>query len=175
MTDPWKDHPKSIVLLITPFRDGVAYKSPTPGTLMLGGWNQDKTEEEAVANARKYLPEGTEVIVDHVTVDLPTPKLGGEEDEDGYGYGCDGVYQAKGVYINFNGACPVQGEGEVDGFGCYYRSRHNGWTLEIKIGGDEPWEYGEWKYVWPEAGWLHRDETMKHIEKAVAKFRERVK
>jgi hypothetical protein len=165
------DHPKSIVLLMTPFRDGVAFKSPTKGAFFLNGWAFEKSNADALEHAEKYTPEGTEITVDHVEVDLPDPRIGGAEDE--HGYGTDGVFEAEGVHIPFAGACPVQGDGEVDGFGCYYRSRGSGWALEIKIGGDEPWTYGEWDYVWPDGGWIHRDESMKNLAKAVQKFRER--
>lgn len=167
----WADHPKSIVLRVAPHRDGVAFTSPTEGAFTLTGWQAAKNEEEALEWARKHIPEGTEITVEQATDQLPSPKLGGMQEEE-RGYGTDGTYEAEGVSIRFGGACPVQGEGEVDGFGIYYRSRGNGWTLEIKNGGDEPWMYGEWEMVWPDAGWLHRDETVKNIEKAVAKFRE---
>jgi len=95
--------------------------------------------------------------------------------------GTGGTYEAPGVSITFGGACPVQGTGEIDGHGCYYRARGEGWSLEVydcEIEGDGLpgeghllWEYGEGRYIWPLGGWLAAEESRRNIARAVRKFR----
>lgn len=94
-----------------------------------------------------------------------------------------GTYEAEGVSISFDGACPVQGFGTVDGHTCYYRSRGTGWQFEIYdtadpvIGHalpDKPiWYYDEDCYEWPDGGWIEADVSKICIEKAVALWRAR--
>lgn len=83
----------------------------------------------------------------------------------------EGAIHDDGINIEFGGACPVQGEGTVDGFGVYYRSRGHGWSLEIYVGGEDPWEYGENLYAWPDGGWIDKSESILNIMKAITKFR----
>lgn len=43
----------------------------------------------------------------------------------------DGVAAGEGYEVTFGGGCPVQGDGVVDGFPCYYRSRGAGWSFSV--------------------------------------------
>jgi hypothetical protein len=91
-----------------------------------------------------------------------------------------GTYESPGVFVEFGGACPVQGDGEIDGHKCYYRSRGNGWQFEIYDGdffGDtEPrvdvWDYWERPYIFPDGGWVHPDVSCSCIARAVDKWRQ---
>lgn len=78
-----------------------------------------------------------------------------------------------GIEMTFGGGCPVQGQGTIDGLECYYRSRGEGWYVEITMPDGLIWEYGECCYVWPDGGWLHWSESERNIRKAAAEFRER--
>jgi len=71
-----------------------------------------------------------------------------------------------GVEIDVGGACPVQGEGTVDGCEVYFRSRGEFWSLEITADHDDPFAVGAgpggkpgWFFevgygAWPDAGWM---------------------
>lgn len=89
----------------------------------------------------------------------------------------DGYYADEGVEITFYGACPVQGDGEVDGMPCYYRSRGEGWQFHVASSpdgdplDDDAWFYEEAPYFWPAGGWVHRDTSIECIKKAVAEYR----
>lgn len=87
-----------------------------------------------------------------------------------------GTFSAPGVEIEFGGACPVQGDGEVDGQECYYRSRGEGWQFHVACEGDvfdeDAWEYFERVNYFPDAGWVHRDVTMDRIARAVSIYRQ---
>lgn len=89
----------------------------------------------------------------------------------------DGVATGDGYEVPFGGACPVQGDGEVDGHPCYYRSRGKGWSLEVyPVGGDTMtappiFEYGEACYVWPAGGYVRPEISAENVARAVAKFR----
>jgi hypothetical protein len=95
--------------------------------------------------------------------------------------GTFGLYEAEGVSVAFGGAVPIQGDGEVDGHPCYYRSRGEGWSFEVYARGadvsrelpDPIWEYGERRYFFPFGGWVTARVSMACIARAVAKFRER--
>lgn len=89
-----------------------------------------------------------------------------------------------GIEIEFGGAVPVQGNGEVDRHTCYYRSRGRGWSFavwargvtlhQIDHEGTEPiFEYGEDPYAFPDGGWVHREESIDNIRRAVVLFRAR--
>ncbi len=92
-----------------------------------------------------------------------------------------GTYNARGVRVEFCGACPVQGEGTVDGRACYYRSRGEGWQFHVaKPGADdalefEEWVYSERPYLFPDGGWVTADVSRACIAKAVELFREAYK
>jgi len=92
-----------------------------------------------------------------------------------------GRISAPGIDIIFGGGCPVQGEGTVDGYPCYYRSRGEGWSFEVfPIGTDlespEAWppaiyDYAERRYFWPDGGHVASTVSRRCIYKAVQQFR----
>ena len=103
------------------------------------------------------------------------PRLGGLDET------C-GSLDEDGLEIDFGGACPVQGYGTVDDHLCYYRSRGTAWQFAVwEIGvtqdmieaEDLPpiFEHVEDRYAYPDAGWLHGDESIDNIRKAVTVFR----
>jgi hypothetical protein len=64
--------------------------------------------------------------------------------------------------VAFGCAVPVQGDGEILGHPCYYRSRGEGWSFEVYAEGadvseglpDPIWEYSRAPYFWPDGGWV---------------------
>ena len=82
-----------------------------------------------------------------------------------------------GIDLPFGGACPVQGDGEVDGRIVYYRSRGEGWQFHVApVGSDDvfaadAWEYGERPYFFPDGGWVPASISQSCIRKAIAKWR----
>lgn len=40
-------------------------------------------------------------------------------------------YDGDGLTVRFYGACPVQGDGMVDGVPLYFRARYSGWSVRI--------------------------------------------
>lgn len=96
---------------------------------------------------------------------------------DAAGGDTSGVACGDGYDVPFGGACPVQGEGEIDGFPCYYRARGKGWSLEVyEVGGsvqtsEAIWSTGRTCYVWPDGGYLSAGKSVQNIESAVAAFR----
>jgi len=99
--------------------------------------------------------------------------------------GMSGHYLEEGVDVPFGGACPVQGEGTLDGHPVYYRSRGTSWSFEVWEKGT-PWTNClpegdpifccvESKYEWPNAGWIEASESMANIKKAVELFRSGVR
>jgi hypothetical protein len=94
----------------------------------------------------------------------------------------DGTAAGEGYQVEFGGACPVQGDGAVDGFPCYYRSRGAGWSFSVYAVGVDTyndleaapiWEHAETCYLWPDGGWVHTARSIACIERAVALFRAR--
>jgi len=93
----------------------------------------------------------------------------------------DGTATGEGYEVPFGGACPVQGDGIVDGFPCYYRSRGAGWSFTVYPPGTDDddletpavWEHAEICYLWPDGGWVSTARSVACIERAVAKFRAR--
>lgn len=89
----------------------------------------------------------------------------------------DGVAAGEGYEVEFSGMCPVQGDGGIDGFPCYYRARGKGWSLEVyPVGGSTETTEALWStarscYVWPAGGYLRADLSRQNIERAVAAFR----
>lgn len=87
-----------------------------------------------------------------------------------------GTFVARGVSINFSGACPIQGFGEIDGFPCYYRSRGEGWSICVaKYPESDPMDidafyYGESNWIWPEGGWAHAEVTRACIDKGLSEW-----
>lgn len=82
-----------------------------------------------------------------------------------------------GIDIQFGGACPVQGDGTVDGRVVYYRSRGTGWQFSVAPEGStdalgtDCWEHAEDKYHWPDGGWVHADVSRECIRRAVSMWR----
>lgn len=88
----------------------------------------------------------------------------------------DGIYLAPGVTVEYGGACPVQGYGQVDGFLCYYRSRGEGWQFHVYREGVELFEddvfvVSERKYHFPDGGWVAPEVSNRCIARAVLAFR----
>jgi len=82
-----------------------------------------------------------------------------------------------GLAIAWGGACPVQGEGTLDGRECYYRSRGEGWQFHVAgpdgdVFGDDAWVYSERKYIFPDGGWVSPAVSARCIRKAVKLYRE---
>lgn len=88
-----------------------------------------------------------------------------------------GRYDARGISLEFGGACPVQGEGILDGRACYYRSRGEGWQFHVAAEGSDDvfaadaWTYSERPYIFPDGGWVSADVSRACIAKAVALLR----
>lgn len=159
-----------------PYGSAWAFRVEHPAFSMGFGWHRADNEEAAMEAARKDLSkfggDPDKAVIDRVDPPLYEPKTGAR-DNDEQGYATDGAYSGDGVHVGFSGACPVQGDGELDGMDVYYRARGNGWSLDVTLSDTEVWTYGEGKYAWPDGGWIHRDESAANIEKAVAAFRAR--
>lgn len=71
--------------------------------------------------------------------------------------------------LEFGGACPVQGDGKVDGLDAYYRARGTGWSFELTdSSGNVAWSYDSGRvYHFPDGGWLHYSVSQRNIERAV--------
>ncbi len=88
-----------------------------------------------------------------------------------------GKYVDANANIEFDGACPVQGFGKVNGHSCYYRSRGSGWSFEIYSTNDPDgehapiWYYNENCYYWPDGGWVTAEVSCQCIERALKEFR----
>lgn len=93
----------------------------------------------------------------------------------------EGTYGAPGIWVTFGGACPVQGYGDVDHHGVYYRARGECWSVEFydcavgerDLPDDEHlvWEYGRREYVGFAGGWIDHRESRRNLEIAVRQFR----
>ncbi|MCC6318267.1 MAG: hypothetical protein IT361_11315 [Gemmatimonadaceae bacterium] len=90
--------------------------------------------------------------------------------------GTAGLLCVDGLDIQWGGACPVQGEGTLDGRECYYRSRGEGWQFHVAgasgdVFGDDAWTHCERRYIFPAGGWVSAAVSERCIRAAVAKFR----
>lgn len=141
------------------------------------GWHHAETEEKALEAARaqiqKWSRDPAEAIVDRVDVPVQPPRRGGMHDTDGQ-YTEHKNGEATGTSIDFGGAVPVQGDGEVDGYEAYYRARGSGWSLTVTLSENETWTYAENDYAWPDGGWIHHEVSEENIERAIAAFRARL-
>lgn len=100
-------------------------------------------------------------------------------------YDTGGEFHEDGLDLHFCGACPVQGIGSLDGRTCYYRARGRRWSFSVWPQGaeslndelpicSEEWSHGNSDYcAFPDAGWIHRDETLKNLREALAAWRSR--
>lgn len=92
--------------------------------------------------------------------------------------GTSGAIEEPGLTIEWGGACPVQGEGTLDGHEVYYRARGEGWSFRVDmcgcgdVYGADAWVYSERPYFHPDGGWLAASVSEANIRKAVAKWRE---
>lgn len=86
----------------------------------------------------------------------------------------DGPLPVEIVYDMIGGNCPVQAEGQINGYYFYFRARGEGWHMELGLPkghvgwyGVAAWEYEE-DYHGPEkdAGWIGLNEAKTFIEKA---------
>ncbi|UJR81439.1 hypothetical protein [Sandaracinus amylolyticus] len=89
--------------------------------------------------------------------------------------------------IDVGGACPVQGEGDVDGLPMYFRARGEGWSLRIAATPDgnpvavgfpradrespPGWEAGGRYGAFPDAGWMPAEHSRAIVEACVRAFR----
>lgn len=111
-----------------------------------------------------------EYVYDHVVHGRRPVKTGTLDETAG------GLFE-EGIDVVFSGACPVQGEGTVDGREVYYRSRGIGWEFSVAPEGSDDalgpgcWEYAEAPYHWPDGGWVHADVSRACIRRAVAQWR----
>ena len=167
-------------ILHGPYGSAWAYCVVLDSSMGNMGWHRADDEDSALAKAHRDVerfsigPSRGVPVVDRVEPPVCEPKTGAAKD-DAAGPLTDGVYQAEGVELRFGGACPVQGDGEVDGRAAYYRARGGGWSLDVELSDNESWTYGGAPYAWPDGGWLHRDESIANIETAVAAFRSRIR
>lgn len=86
-----------------------------------------------------------------------------------------------GLVIDVSGACPVQGEGSLDGHPLYFRARHDGWSFcvaasldgdPVDVGFGSPGWYLEGSYgLDEEASWMPASDSMKIVEACVARIR----
>ncbi len=150
-------------------RDGVVTSAPRP----LSRWWKFRLIFRYVWWHRlpEWLRRPVEYAYDHVVHGARPVRKGTFEETSGSLIG-------NGIEVLFGGACPVQGEGIVDGRAIYYRSRGTGWQFSVAPEGSDDalgadcWEYGEDPYHWPDGGWVHGEVSRACIRRAVAKWRE---
>lgn len=165
----------------------VTYEHPTEGllirpTIFAGedkawtqGWqrcvghlNGGKPITPAEAAGAGWDLTGITIRDDGAVSEAPTLRTGitGAYDED------HGLVADDGIKVEWGGACPIQGEGSVDGRTIYYRARGSGWRIDIAEGSQSEFTYGESEYIWPDGGWLNAAESERNIRLGVAKWRE---
>ena len=91
-----------------------------------------------------------------------------------------GELDADGIRMHWGGACPVQGEGEIDGHPVYYRSRGETWTAEFfapgtdiseDLDGEVVFETYHRDYINYDGGWIAAEETVRNLTQAAQEFR----
>lgn len=87
-----------------------------------------------------------------------------------------------GMNLSVGGACPVQGDGTVDGLPIYFRARSDGWSFSIAQSSDlDPvnvswetapgwWTEGDYGQF-PDAGWMSGAHSQACVRAAVARWR----
>ena len=170
-----------------PYGDGVWIQAHCAGddvaiyNALVGGPRRYKDTATAMfkigAELSRYEPLMSFVnveVIQHVEP-KPAPKISEGIEETA------GQIHEGDIEITFGGACPIQGDGVVDGLVVYYRARATGWSLQFFPAGTDvdahPWpdqifEYREEPYAFPDGGWLHADESESNIRKAVAAMRD---
>lgn len=88
-----------------------------------------------------------------------------------------GFIHEAGVDIEWSGACPVQGEGTVDGREAYYRSRGEGWQFHVAgpsqdVFADDAFVYEERRYFFPDGGWVAPRVSEACIRRGVLAYRQ---
>ena len=89
----------------------------------------------------------------------------------------NGTINCETAQIAFSGACPVQGDGMVDGYPCYYRSRGEGWEFCVAATqdgdplDDDAFVYHENPYIFPDGGWVHADVSRDCIRRGIEAYR----
>ena len=82
---------------------------------------------------------------------------------------CGGSIDEPGLSISWHGACPVQGEGTIDGYPCYYRARDGGTFTVFALGTRTPiWE----SVVFDGDGWDEAPITEAFIRQEAKNFRD---
>lgn len=88
-----------------------------------------------------------------------------------------GSIREEGIDIAWGGMCPVQGEGIVDGWAVYYRSRGEGWQFhvaasETEIFDNDVYFYEKHNYFWPQGGYVASSVSERCIREAITAFRQ---
>lgn len=154
-----------------PYGDAWAYRITVNNSMGCMGWHRAKDEKDALEQAHSDIDKfglgayDGDAQVERVEVGARSPRTDSHHTH--------GTYVAEGVEIPFGGACPVQGEGVLDGLDVYYRARGSGWSLTVTISENENWTFAQSPYAWPDGGWLHREESITNICTAVEAFRAR--
>jgi hypothetical protein len=159
------------------------YEHPTEGLLVHAqlhlagptwdmGWRRATDDDRKPCSAREAATQGFDVTGMEIRDDGPVAKapifrvdVTGEFGE------TQGEIHDDGIAIGWGGACPVQGEGSVDGRVLYYRARGSGWSIDVAEGSPEEFDYGQAPYIWPDGGWLCASESEHNIRIGVAKWR----
>lgn len=100
---------------------------------------------------------------------------------------CAGEQSGPGWAGDVYGACPVQGEGTVEGRSFYFRARHGHWSFEISGAPWKPddglWDSRELPVTWydnlqyskngldPDDGWMKHSEAWRIIRENIEEFR----
>lgn len=138
---------------------------PGPGLLKLGvGADGEMTVTDNEGNSAPLFPPGAR---EQICAALDDMNVTINED---------------GIDIHMYGACPMQGEGTVDGLPVYFRARGASWKLEISaevdgdavgVGfGEAPgWIMGADYGSWPDAGWITGAHARQCFMAAVASWR----
>lgn len=91
-----------------------------------------------------------------------------------------GLLDLEGIFVRWGGACPVQGEGVIDGYPVYYRSRGEWWSAEFfapgtDISGDLPgypvFDTDHRDYIGYDGGWIAASESRRNLILAAEEFR----
>jgi hypothetical protein len=136
------------------------------------GWHRADNETEALEKATKDAERFSLGEYDHATTKIERVTTTARCPKTSNVAGAEGHYLAPGVDVPFGGACPIQGEGTLDGFPVYYRARGAGWSLSVTLSDNEEWTYGDAPYAWPDGGWLDAEESVANIRTATEAFRQ---
>lgn len=91
-----------------------------------------------------------------------------------------GLLDAEGIFMRWGGACPVQGEGVIDGHPVYYRSRGEWWSADFfapgtdisdELDGEVVFAAEHHDYISYDGGWITADESRRNLVQATKEFR----